>query len=83
MWREEVVGEDLPIGQRKKRQACAGKESQLGASAFKLARIRGDDDVQALIRARGLRKRKRRSAAVQLTPFNMPLVTGGYRWLQQ
>ena len=73
MRREEVIGQHLPIRQREDGDAVGGEKTQLRAASFKLARIGGDDDVQPLIRARSLRKRQRRSAAVELPPLDARL----------
>ena len=79
MRREQVVGQDFPVGQREERQALAAKEAQLGAAALKFARIGGDDHVEPRVRARGLRKRQRRGAAIELAPLDMRRQRGSER----
>ena len=83
MRREEVVRENLPIGQGEQQEPVTGKEPQFRAAPLKFAGVRCDNDVQALVRARRFSERESRGATVELTPLDAPLCTGGNRWFQQ
>lgn len=83
MRREEVIGKYLPIRQREDRESVPGEETQLRASSLKFAGVGGDDDIQALIRARSLRERESRGASIELPPLEAPLRARRNRWFQQ
>src|SRR6185437_11966943 len=77
MGREEVVRQYFPVREGEQRQTLAGKEAHLCRQPIELASRIGNDDIQPLVRMRSFGERKRRSAAVELLPAQMPPGSAG------